>query len=467
MSAILWNSADAADATGGKSNGDWVASGISIDTRTLESGDLFVAIDGVNQDGHKFIEAAFEKGACAAMVSRGSTESGPTLRVPDTLEGLDSLATYARRRVTARIAAITGSVGKTSTKEALGMALAASGRTHISAASYNNLWGVPLSIARMPTETDFAVFEIGMNHAGEIRPLAKLVRAHVAVITTVAPVHTEFFSSVDEIANEKGEVFSGLEPDGVAIINADIPHYERLRAAALRHGAAEIVGFGASAVADVKLVSIELSATSSRVVADVFSEIVEFQLGVAGRHMAMNALAVLASVHKMGGDVQRGAEALADIAPLGGRGRRHVARHAGAEVQIIDESYNANPASMRAAICVLGQQVVDEGARRMAVLGDMLELGAASGNMHADLAQILQECRIDCVFLAGPQMSRLWEVLPKSMRGGYAPTSVDLVPKVLRAVRDGDILMVKGSLGSNMSTIIDALIVPSESRGAH
>ena len=353
--------------------------------------------------------------------------------------------------------AVTGSVGKTGTKEALRLALSRDGATHVSAASYNNHWGVPLSLARCPQTAKYAVFEIGMNHAGEITPLTKLARPHVAIVTTVEPVHLEFFGTVEKIADAKAEIFSGVEPGGVAVLNRDNGQYERLAAAAKKAGVARIVSFGEDENADAFLVRYALQPEGSTAEAIVLGEPVTYKLGAPGYHLVHNSLAVLATAALAGADLALAALALADLKPALGRGARVALRVPGGAALLIDESYNANPASMRAAIALLGQAPVGKRGRRIAVLGDMLELGPAGAELHRALAGPLEAAKVDLVFCSGPLMHALWEALPSNRRGGYAETAAELEPAVLEALREGDAIMVKGSLGSKMGPIVKAL----------
>jgi UDP-N-acetylmuramoyl-tripeptide--D-alanyl-D-alanine ligase len=379
------------------------------------------------------------------------------LAVPDVLQGLTDLARAARKRTSARVAAITGSVGKTGTKEALRLALSAEGETHASAASYNNHWGVPLSLARMPQNAAFGVFELGMNHAGEITPLTKLVRPRVAVITTIEPVHLEYFGSLEAIADAKAEIFSGLEPGGAAVLNRDNAQFARLARAAHKAGVARVISFGEHDEADARLLTVSLHAGCSTVRASILGTEVAYKLGAPGRHLVNNSLAVLAAVSLLGADLALAALALAQLQPPAGRGARMTLTLPAGRALLIDESYNANPASMRAALALLGQAPVGPRGRRIAVLGDMLELGPAASALHRDMLAPLRDSDVDLVFCAGPLMHALWEVLPADQRGAYAVDSTALEPHVLAAVRDGDAIMIKGSLGSRMAPIVKAL----------
>jgi UDP-N-acetylmuramoyl-tripeptide--D-alanyl-D-alanine ligase len=456
----LWTAAEVAAATGGSSALDWAATGVSIDTRSLAAGDLFVALLGPNHDGHNFVRAAIERGAAAAMVDRPIPDLPPTaalLRVADTLTGLAALGAAARNRSRARIIAVTGSVGKTGTKEALRLALAASGPTFASAGGLNNQWGAPLSLARLAPVAIYGIFELGMNHSGEIAVLTQMVRPHVAVITTVEPTHLGFFPSIEAIADAKSEVFLGLEPGGAAVLNCDNPHYQRLSAAAKRAGAAEVIGFGSGSSASVRLVDCLLGPDGSIVEAALPDMVLRFRLPIPGRHWVMNALAVLAGVMAIGGDVRRAAEALADLKAMPGRGRRHELAWRGGTLTLIDESYNASPAAMRAAIAVLGVTAPARGAKRVAVLGDMLELGKAAEDLHRELAELLLAAKVDRVFLVGTIMGALYEALPASMRCGLCRTADEVMPLLLGSLQPGDVLMVKGSRGVGLDHVVEEL----------
>jgi UDP-N-acetylmuramoyl-tripeptide--D-alanyl-D-alanine ligase len=435
--------------------------GLSIDTRTIGKGEAFFAITGDSRDGHDFVEAALKAGGGLAVVARGKrqkfTVDAPLLIVADVLEALRDLARAARARMDAKVIAVTGSVGKTGTKEALRLALSPDGETHVSAASYNNHWGVPLSLARCPATAKFAVFEIGMNHAGEITPLTKLVRPHVAIVTAIEPVHLEYFGSLEKIADAKAEIFSGIEPAGAAVLNRDNAQYARLAAAAKAVGVKRVVSFGESDDADAMLVRCGLQPDSSTIEALILGEPVTYKLGAPGKHLVLNSLAVLAAVSMVGADLALAALALNTLKPATGRGARSTLRVPGGSALLIDESYNANPASMAAAIALLGQASLGREGRRIAVLGDMLELGAQGVALHRALAGPIEQANVDLVFCSGPLMHTLWEALPSGRRGGYAETAAALEPAVLAALRDGDAVMVKGSLGSKMGPIVKAL----------
>ena len=456
----LWTAAEAAAATGGTSIADWTATGVSIDTRSLAPGDLFVALHGPRHDGHDFVATALERHAAAAMVHRevaGLSPSAPLLRVADTLTGLAALAAAARQRSQARIVGVTGSVGKTGTKEALRLALAPSGGTYASAGGLNNHWGAPLSLARLPPEAAYGVFELGMNHPGEIASLARLVRPHIAVITTVEPAHLGFFSSLEAIADAKAEIFLGLERGGTAILNRDNPYYTRLAAAATSAGAVRVIGFGTNPDAQVRLIDCVLDSRGSTVQAAVLGTVLRFRVPLPGRHWVMNSLAVLAVAATAGAHLARAAEALAAIEAPPGRGRRYEVPWQGGTVTLIDESYNASPAAMHAALAVLAATEPAAGGRRVAVLGDMLELGDASEQLHRQLADPLEVARVDRVFLVGEAMAVLHQVLPQKMRGGLWASAAGSIPSLLAFLRPGDVVTVKGSRAVGVNRIVERL----------
>jgi len=435
--------------------------GLSIDSRTIAPGEAYFAIKGDVHDGHDFVEAALKAGAALAVVEAAQRDTfapdAPLLVVDDVLAGLVDLARAARARLEAQVIAVTGSVGKTSTKEALRRVLGAQGETHASAASFNNHWGVPLSLARCPATARFAIFEIGMNHAGEIEPLVKMVRPHVAIVTTVEPVHLEFFAGIEAIADAKAEIFAGLEPGGVVVLNRDNSQFARLQRRARKLGVSRIVSFGAHEKSDARLLDVSLHAACSAVHANILGHDVTYKLGMPGRHMAMNSLAVLAASSLAGADLALAALSLSQIAPAAGRGARRTLEIANGEATLIDESYNANPASMAAALSVLGQAAIGPHGRRIAVLGDMLELGPTGATLHRGLADAIKANHIDLVYCCGPLMRNLWDALSTGKRGGYAESAAALEAQAVAAIRAGDAIMVKGSLGSKMKTIVNAL----------
>ena len=461
MTAALWIAEDARAATGGRLSGPaWAAAGVSIDSRTVQPGDLFVALAGPNHDGHDHVAGALAAGAAAALVHRvpaGLADDAPLLVVADTMEGLQALGTAARARSAAAIVAVTGSVGKTGTKEMLGRALGEQGPTHATTGNLNNHWGVPLSLARMPREARFGIFELGMNHPGELTPLTRMVRPHVAIITTVESVHAAFFSGTEAIADAKAEILLGLEPGGVAVLPRDNPHFHRLHAAAQAAGIASVVGFGNHIEADARLLDCGIDPDSTAVFALVRDRAIAYRLGVAGIHWAVNSLAVLLAVGALGGDVDAAGRALKAMAAPKGRGQRRKAAIDGGSIQVVDESYNASPVSMRAAIATLAAIKPAKGGRRIAVLGDMLELGEQAPALHAGLAEPLEQWNIDLVFTAGSLMAALFGRLPAARRGGHAVDSQAAAAQVRAAVRPGDVVMVKGSAGSRMGRVINTL----------
>ena len=469
----LWTTADMAKAMHASVNGALpeAITGLSIDSRTILPGEAYFAITGDVHDGHDFVMPALEKGAALAVIATAQREKfpadAPLLVVDDVLAGLVELARASRARLTAQVIAVTGSVGKTSTKEALRRVLAAQGETHASAASFNNHWGVPLSLARCPASARFAVFEIGMNHAGEIEPLVKLVRPHVAIITTVEPVHLEFFSGIEAIADAKAEIFAGLEPGGAVVLNRDNAQFARLTRRARKLGVSRIVSFGADQKSDARLIDVSLHATCSAVHADILGHDLTFKLGMPGRHMAMNSLAVLAAASLAGADLALAGLALSQAQPAAGRGVRRVLEVGHGEATLIDESYNANPASMAAALNVLGAAPVGPHGRRIAVLGDMLELGPTAPQLHRGLIEAVKANHVDLVYCCGPLMRNLWDALSTGKRGGYAGNSEALESLVSGAIRAGDAIMVKGSLGSRMKTIVNALEKRFPGKAAH
>ncbi len=449
----LWTQTDAEAATLGQASQEFSVNGLSIDTRTLKEGDLFVALKGENRDGHDYVRAAFDARAGAALVSRmPDGVTGPLLTVGHTQRGLEDLARAARSRSHAKILAVTGSAGKTTTKEILRLAFHALGRTHASAASHNNHWGVPLSLASLPRDAEFGIFEIGMNHFGEIRNLVSFVRPHVALITTIAPAHLEFFGNCQSIADAKSEIFEGLLPGGAALVPADSPYAERLKARARQAQVSNIIGFGITG--EARLLSFTPDGTGMRVKADILGRAVDCFVGAPGAHIAQNVVGALTAVALLEGDVLNAAAALRNFTALKGRGARFEA----GGVAVIDESYNANPASMAAALALLGDApTLRDGGRKIAVLGDMLEMGEGGIAHHAALAQPIAANNVDLVFASGAQMKALWEALPAATRGAYAETSAALLPKVLAALKPGDTVLVKGSNGARMSVIMDAL----------
>jgi UDP-N-acetylmuramoyl-tripeptide--D-alanyl-D-alanine ligase len=461
--AALWSVDDMAAAIGAERRGALpdAITGISIDTRTLAPGEAFFAISGDNRDGHAFVGTALGAKAGLAVVAADRVldvpAQAPLLVVGNVLEALRALAAAARARTGAQVIGVTGSVGKTGTKEALRLALSKSGVTHASVASYNNHWGVPLSLARCPQNAAYAVLEMGMNHAGEIEPLSKLARPHVAIITTIAPVHLEFFGTLGKIADAKAEIFAGLEPNGVAVLNRDNSQFARLKKHARAAGVSRLVSFGEHESSDARLIKYALHPDCSTVAANILGTELTYKIGAPGRHLVFNSLAVLAAVELVGADLALAALALAEFKPVSGRGTALEIELPGGPALVIDESYNANPTSVEAAIALLAQAKIGPHGRRIAVLGDMLELGPTGKSLHRGLAAPIEQNGIDLVFCCGPLMQALWRALPAGRRGGYAESSAALEAQIVSAVRAGDAVMVKGSLGSHMAPIVKAL----------
>ena len=466
----LWTAAAAAQAMGGQATGDFAATGVSIDTRSLQPGDLFVALRAA-RDGHDFVAEAFDKGAAAALVTHrpdGVADSAPLLVVDDVQAALEALGQAGRARSDARLLAITGSVGKTSAKEMARTVLAAQGPTHAAEASYNNHWGVPLTLARMPAETEYAVIEIGMNAPGEIAPLARMARPHVALITTVAAAHLEALGSLEAIASEKASIFAGLEAGGTAIFDGDLPQslLDRITGPAAAPGGA-VLRFGADAACHVRLTELRLTAGCTIVQAETPAGPLTYKLDTAGRHVAMNSLAVLAAVQALGADPVRAAMDLARWQPPEGRGTLETVTVDPATrdetLALIDDAFNANPASMAAAFEVLAAHAPVDGVgrtrhgRRVAILGDMLELGAEETAAHAALAEVPALSQADLVHCAGSRMRALFEALPDDKRGQWAETAEELAAHPARLVDAGDIVLVKGSKGSRIARVVDAI----------
>ncbi len=456
----LWTASEAAEATGGQVASDWVADGVSIDTRTLQPGDLFVALSDL-RDGHDFVAQALESGAAAAMVSRvpDGVDPAKCLLVEDVLPALERLGVAARARTEAKVIAITGSVGKTTAKEMLRKALEGQGNIHAAVASYNNHWGVPLTLARMPVDTDYAIIEIGMNHAGEIAPLTKMARPHVSMITTIAPAHLENLGSMEAIAAEKGAIFEGLEPGGIAVVPLDVETRDILLAAGQAHSA-EVVTFGETPGADLQLSDVIVAddSTVMRVATPEGARLAK--LSVAGRHYASNAVGVMLSVAAAGADLTQATMALSQWQPVEGRGQREritLSRTDDIAIELIDDAFNANPTSLAAGLEVLAGIEPPRGGRRIAVLGDMLELGPEAEVMHAEVADLPAMDAVAEVHTCGPLMEHLHNALPGAKRGLHTETAQDMRQQIVRHLRPGDVVLVKGSKGSKVSLVVDAL----------
>lgn len=466
----LWTAAEAAQATGAEAHGVFTATGVSIDTRTLQRGDLFVALQAA-RDGHDFVADAFDKGAAAALVTHrpaGVPASRPLLVVEDVQAALEALGRAGRTRSGARVLGITGSVGKTSAKDMARTVLSAQGRTHAAEASYNNQWGVPLTLARMPADTAFAVIEIGMNAPGEIAPLAQMARPHVALITTVAAAHLEALGSLEAIASEKAALFEGLASGGTAIFDGDLaPGLLDRIAGPAAASAGTVLRFGVDGACQYRLSDLRLTEGRTIVQAETPAGPLTYKLDTAGRHFAMNSLGVLAAVQALGADPVRAAMDLARWQPPAGRGTLETVTvdpaRRGETLALIDDAFNANPASMAAAFEVLASHTPVDGVgrtmrgRRVAILGDMLELGPNEMADHAALAEVPALAQVDLVHCAGTRMRALYAALPEGRRGDWAETAEDLAAHPARLVDAGDVVLVKGSKGSRIARVVDAI----------
>lgn len=459
---MLWTASEAAAATGGRAIGDWSVNGVSIDTRTIAPGDLFVALKAA-RDGHDFVAQALEAGAAAALVSRipeGVAQDAPLLLVEDVLTGLEALGRAARARSKAKVVAVTGSVGKTSTKEMLRTVLGAQGRVHAAEKSYNNHWGVPLTLARMPVDAEFAVIEIGMNHPGEISPLAKMARPDVAMITIVAPAHLAAFDGLEGIAREKAAIFDGLEPGGVAVINGDLEVSPILDKAA-RAQTANIIRFGEAEGNDHQLTDVSIRDTCTVAQGVAAGAPVLFKVMAPGRHFATNAMGALGVVTALDLDLAMATTALGQWSAGAGRGAREIialdAVDLSLSVELIDDAYNSNPASLTASLEVLAAAEPKQAGRRIAYLGDMAELGETEQELHAQIAELPSMEKVDQVHCVGPLMQGLWQRLPAHQQGRWCATSDEMAAGVAQDMGAADVVLVKGSLSMKMARVVDAI----------
>lgn len=461
--SLLWTSQDIAKATGGTASGSFAVSGVTFDSREVGRGDLFVALKGAQSDGHHYLRQAYASGAAGALICDPAQlpEQGlPYIQVTETFEALNALGRAARERVQGKVIGVTGSVGKTGVKEALRLALDRfrPGRVHASVKSYNNHTGVPLSLARMPADSLFGVLEMGMNHAGELTQLSALVRPHVAIITTVASAHREFFTSEEAIADAKAEIMSGLEVGGTVVLNCDNRHFERLYAAAKAFGVGSIVTFGVTnPKADVRPTKLIRHASCTCMTADVAGETLTFKIGMPGEHWALNALGVMAVVKTVGGDLGLAGLALAEMQGLEGRGKREVISLPGGEAVVLDESYNANPASMAAALSVLGGFETRRKGRRIAVLGSMKELGAETEALHAELLEPIEAAGVGHLILVGPEMASLASVMPSRIDREHVGSAEEALALIKAMLQPDDILLIKGSNSVGLGKIVSAL----------
>jgi UDP-N-acetylmuramoyl-tripeptide--D-alanyl-D-alanine ligase len=456
---VLWSAADIAAAVSGKLTIDFAVTGVSIDSRNLEPGDLFVALQGPSFDGNDFAASALQLGAAGALIHRRGKDlpaKAPVIEVADTMRALEDLGRASRARTGATIVAVTGSVGKTSTKEALRAVLSQFGATYASVGNLNNQWGAPLSLSRMPQDSRFGVFELGMNHAGEISPLSQMVRPQVAVITTVEPVHIEFFESVEGIADAKAEIFDGLLPGGAVVLPFDNAHFARLEDKARRMGA-RILSFGTKDGAWARLGECQVTPQGTQVTAEIGGKRLRYRIAALGAHQALNSVAVLAAAFALGLDLDHALPGFGAFEALKGRGRRETLHIKGGEIELIDEGYNASPASVRAALRLLGELPTTFGGRRIVVLGDMRELGQRGAQLHRELAPDLSAAKVDQAFLVGPLMQGLYELLPNTMRAGHKPNSDAMVETLVAAIRPGDTVLIKGSMGTRMAPLVEAV----------
>jgi UDP-N-acetylmuramoyl-tripeptide--D-alanyl-D-alanine ligase len=465
----LWNSKDAELATSGNSTKDWQASGVCIDSRKVQKGDLFIAIIGENNDGHEYVRAALDAGAVAAMVNfipENVGQNAPLLVVSDTTEALWDLARFSRERIKGKVIMVTGSVGKTSTKEMLAHALESQGKIYATEGNLNNHYGLPLTLARTEANVDYAILEVGMNHAGEISPLSVLGKPDVAIITTVEPVHLEFFEGVEQIADAKAEVFDGLSENGIAILNRDNPHFAKLKNIAKSLDIKDVYCFGAAEGADFGLVSYKEQLEGGQVSAICQGVKLDYLIGIAGEHQAKNSLAVLAAISAAGGNIKKAAQSFASFQAKSGRGKRHQLKTNFGEITLIDDTYNASPASVTAALKVLGDNKKQDAGRAVAVLGSMFELGEEAQKMHVDLMQKVVENNIDLVFTAGELMNKMFDALPANLKGQKAEDSKALAGKVVASLQNGDIILVKGSRGMRMENVVNSILQEGQKKNA-
>jgi UDP-N-acetylmuramoyl-tripeptide--D-alanyl-D-alanine ligase len=461
----LWTASDFSDAVEPISQPGEIGNvdGVSIDSRSIGKGDAFFAIKGDRFDGHAFARSALEEGAAVVVLEEAQKSDFADLServvfVDDVLKALERLGRAARKRAKGKIIAVTGSVGKTSTKDALRKALEPSGKVHAAVASFNNHWGVPLTLARMHVDSDYGVFEVGMNHSGEIRTLIDMVRPDIAIVTTVVAAHIGNFDSIDEIAAAKAEIFEGVVPGGAALVNGDNEFGDYLAKQAGICGIENIYHFGSKAEFDAKLLKADLRADGSDLSISLFGEQYQVHLAAPGAHLAQNSLSVLAAVHLAGASVPAAIAVLGRHGATKGRGERHDLSVDGGTALLIDESYNANPSSVSAALETLGLGSAKADGRRIAVLGDMLELGGEAAELHIGLKEVLVDAGLDKAYLCGPMMHHLWECLPKDMQAGYGERSEDLIALLKEDLQPGDMVMIKGSLGSRMGVIVASLL---------
>ena len=456
MPLPLWTSEEASAATGGISQAAWTANSIVIDSRLSQAGDLFFALHGEHVDGHKYVASALAQGASAAVVShvpQGVGPDAPLLIVKDTTAALNAMAEARRKNCSATIFGVTGSVGKTSTKEALKIVCSSLGKTHATLGNFNNHLGVPITLCRMPKDIQFAAFEMGMNHAGELTVLTKQLRPHIAIITNIEAVHLEFFDSLQGIADAKAEIFLGLEGKKAAVLNKDNVYYDHLCSVAKRCGVQRVLSFGTDKDASCRLVSYETTDEGCRITADIEGKIITYPVGVPGIHQARNTLAVLAAIHAAGEDVEKAAAAFTHFGAPAGRGKRYRINYS---FTLIDDSYNASPASVKASLHVLASDQVP--GRKIAILGDMLELGENSVALHRGLAEDIIAGGIDKLITVGMMMKELYDHVPAEQRGGHYKTVDELLPVLLSHIEPRDTVLIKGSHGTHLYKAVERLL---------
>lgn len=463
----MWNTQQVSAALKQVCNGQWTARGVSSDTRTLQPDDIYVALKGPNFDGHTFVEAASQAGAAAALVDHrveGVNEAFPQIIVPDVLKALGALGRFARQRYNGKLAALTGSVGKTSSKEALNYVLSEQGKTYVTPRSFNNHWGVPLTLANLPEDARYAIIELGMNNLGEIASYTQIVQPEVAYITNVEAIHIGKLGSLENIAKAKAEIFQGMRAGGLAIINTTSHLSDFLEREARQYHASEVWKIGRDASAQIRLIAAEQTTYGQQIKAQLFDQEISFSLQLKGEHWVYNMLGVLAVVKALGADVAKAAQKLSGFEALAGRGQSYqVSLSSGGTIQVIDESYNAGPVSMKAALQVLGQTVTEGQGRRVAILGDMLELGDDAKTEHRKLADIIEQNKIDLVYTSGESMAYLAELLPNNKLGGHDNDPVKIADMIANSVQAGDVYMIKGSRGryhalGRMYAVVGALL---------
>lgn len=461
MTQTLWTTAEIITATGGMSSGDWSVSSVSIDTRTMQPGALFVALPGAKVDGHEHVANALSQGAAGALVSKpiAGVDASRLVIVKDVEKALQQLGAAGRARANAQVIGITGSVGKTGAKEMIAAALSAVGSVYATRGNLNNHLGVPLNLANLPRDTEFAVIEMGMNHAGEISPLSKMARPHVSLITTVDAVHIEFFPSVEAIADEKAAIFDGMGGKGVAVLNADNAHYERLKKHAQAQGLDRILSFGTGKNALCRMTKYAIDDTHSVIEATIAGTTLSYRIGTVGKHWALMSVAVLGVVDALKADLAKAAAVLEQFTEPKGRGQIKKLSMKGGNLRLIDDAYNASPVSVKGAIEKVAEMRAASPApvRTVVVLGDMLELGEQAEDLHVGLVSTLVNNQMDLVFAAGTFMEKMYQALPETMRGAYKATSRELAPMVVEALRANDLVLVKGSRGSRMDVVVEAI----------